>query len=578
VKNIKPIVAINRIFRITLQLLLFLLLLSSRPLFAQSEISTPLDRITEAWQARQVRPSAALTQINRYLLSDPRYDEARFGQTGDNNASRYDCSATAVFRSVVSARKENSNLDPYGQLWQPWIAEANRIASNGDVRVIGRLGESPIRLLMPHGRLHRKAPSYRTLARALERMLDNRKLRRWYKDLFGSFRLRVWDPTLAWPPPFLAGKGPYISSYFDDHPHFDAGREKRWRAALEEFLEVTGVPTKASEEKLDELKTWTWVISDRVERNLVVWGPMGQSLLFLSPRCFDRAVSGQWGSKADWQQNWVASALHEMLAAFYLNGRRKSFEKDPWMDAVMQGAMQDFLDEPGLFYANGPFYTMAGQVSLGAPPPDNYLRLGTAPLWRFLLEQKGTRLLKKHIRSPGRTLRLLRGELDKNKFGKPMWVAFVAWSLALHGLPEDWHAKTPYWFDPRDMTEPQDLRLKPIDPPKGSIGAAPTPVLPYSFRYVHLPIVASDKIGALKFRWEPQHEGLAGLLFLMKGRHHEQAKFLDVTSIKAGEAHEVLFNSEPPPSEAIFVVINRGPAKLPPESLSIQATVLPRAK
>lgn len=538
---------------------------------------TPLDRIQDAMRVGAIRKSAGLTQTIYYLLGDSRYDAEQFGDTPDTPNGRYDCSATAVFRELYLARDKDRNLDPYGLLWKPWIEEARRIEQSGVVRVIGSVDHRPVRIVMPKGRLHARAPSYRSLARVLEALLaeDGGRLLSWRQKHFGSAKILPWEADLLWPPSFLSGQDPYLTSYFDQHPQYDAGREKKWQKALNEFLKAAGVSAEPSGDEMDLAKSWTWVISDRVQRNVLIWGPEGQNLLFFSPRCLDRALTGDWRSKRDWQRDWRAGSLHEILSAFYLNGKPRSFYRDPWMDAVIQSEVQTFLDRPDIFYSHGPAFTSAGSVSLADKPQSDYLRLGTAPIWRFLSLVRGSRFVQKHFENVLASGRRLQKTLNEEEGGESLWLAFAAWSLGLQGMPEKLHGHVDYWLNPEQMLEPQDMALPPIDPPKGSITQSTTELAPYSVRYIHIPIEKSEQIGALKVYWEPKHKDLLGYLFLAKIRRHEQGRFLDFAPLKPSLSQEVSFTSTPLPSEAFFVVVNTGKSSFPAETLQLQLTVLP---
>lgn len=525
-----------------------------------------------------IRKSAGLSQTMYYLLGDSRYDTVQFGETPDTPNGRYDCSATAVFRELYLAREKDRNLDPYGMLWKPWIEEARRIEQSGSVRVIGSIDRQPVRIFIPKGRLHSRAPTYRSLARVLEALLaeQHSDLFSWRRMHLGHAQVLPWEPELLWPPGFLSGQDPYINSYFDTHPQYDAGREKKWHAALDEFLAAAGVRLKSGEETLDVENTWTWVISDRVQRNVLIWGPEGQSLLFLSPRCLDRALAGSWRNKRGWQRNWRAGTLQEILIAFYLNGKPKSFYRDSWMDAVIQAEVQTFLDLPDIFYSHGPYFTSAGSVSLNEEPTSDYRRWGTAPIWRFLRLVNGRRFIQKHFDNVRGSQRRLQKALKQEKNRQPLWLALAAWSLGLQGMPESLHGNVEYWINPIQMQEPHDMALPPIDPPKGSIAQSTTVLKPYSIRYIHIPVKNSEEIAALKVYWEPKEKNLDGYLFLAKDRRHEQGRFLDFTAIKPALPQEVLFTSDPLPSEAFFVVINREAKGLPAEALQLQMTVLPK--
>lgn len=562
----------------TLIVVSFTLLLSS-PLVAEMRLDpTPIDRIQEAMAGGAIRKSAGLTQLIYYLLDDSRYDEEQFGESPDTPNGRYDCSATSVFRELFLAREEDRNLDPYGLLWKPWIEEARRIEQSGAVRMIGSIDGRPVRILMPKGRLHSRAPTYRSLARVLEALLseDSDALIRWRRQYFESAKIVPWDAELLWPPQFLAGKDPYITSYFDEHPAYDAGREKNWNRAIEEFLKAAGVVSKPADETFDLAQSWTWVISDRVQRQVLVWGPEGQSLVFLSPRCLDRALAGDWRSKRDWQRDWRASGLQAILSAFYLNGKSKSFYRDPWMAAVIQSEVQDFLDVPDIFYNHGPYFINAHSVSLAELPGTDFLRWGTAPLWRFLSLANGKRFIQKHFENVGATRRSLQKAMEKERDGESLWLAFVSWSLALQGMPEKLHGQVSYWIHAEEVQEPSDMALAPIDPPKGSIAQSTTVFKPYSVRYIHIPIEESDKIEALKFYWEPNEKDLTAYLYLAKKRRHEQGRFLDFAPIKPELAQDILFTSDPLPSEAFFVVVNQSKKSFPAEGLQLQVTVLPK--
>lgn len=541
-------------------------------------IPTPLEKIDQAVSDGKLRQSQAIRQKSYYLLSDPRYEVKKFGTTPTSPSGRYDCSATAVFRSMFLERETDRHADPYGLLWKPWIEEAYRIAHSGDERIIGKIGKIDIRLVMPKGKVHPKGPSYRALARVLSRFLegDGAKLRKWRHRRFGRVKIKPWNADLIWPPSFLAGRSPYLASYFDAHPYYDAGQESKWKRYLNKFLKALNFNSKSEIQKKGDTSSWTWVISDRVLRNTLIWGPHGKNLLFLSPRCLDRAVGHDWRQKKLWQGYWKEAVLHELLLAYYLNAKPKDFYQDPWMDAVMQASVQPFLDKPGIFYANGPFFTMTGLVSLQEEMRTDYLRYGSAPLWRFLIRAEGPKSIKSHFKHVQRSGRDIRKYLSRESNGYEHWFSYATWALSLKGTPEQLRDDIALWVNPSNVRHPQDILLKPIDPPKGTIGSANSPILPFSIRYFHIPIEDSRKIAALKVLWEPVDTFLKGYLFLAKGRHREQARFLDYTVVKPGLSQEVVFAAESLPTEAYFVVINSSDNSVAANELRLQITVLPK--
>jgi len=283
-----------------------------------------------------------------------------------------------------------------------------------------------------------------------------------------------------------------------------------------------------------------------------------------------------WRQKKAWQGYWKEAVLHELLLAYYLNAKPKDFYRDPWMDAVMQASAQPFLDKPGLFYANGPFFTMTGLVSFQEEMRTDYLRYGSAPLWRFLIRSEGPKSVQNHFKHVQRSAREIRKYLSRNTNDIEHWLAFATWALSLKGTPESLRDDISLWVNPSNVRHPQDILLNAIDPPKGTIGSANSPILPYSIRYFHIPIEGGRKIAALKVLWEPVETFLKGYLFLAKGRHREQARFLDFTEVKPGLSQEIVFSAENLPTEAYFVVINSSDKTIDGDQLSLQVTVLPK--
>jgi len=217
--------------------------LLSSELRAEIEIAAPpLERIAQSLVQKSIRRAEAAVQSTYYLLGDARYDQERFGKTPISAAAVYDCSATVLQREINKLRKEDKHFDPYGLLWKLWLDEAERVRKQGDAFLIGEIQGIPLRLLVPRDRLHEQAPRYRDIAARMRRFVDrfDQPIANWALQVFGKAKLRPWIASLVWPPEFLKDRVPYVESYFDSHPVFDAGRTKKWRQPIRQFLAAIG--------------------------------------------------------------------------------------------------------------------------------------------------------------------------------------------------------------------------------------------------------------------------------------------------------------------------------------------------
>jgi hypothetical protein len=556
-------------------------ILLSSALRAETKIfQTPLDRIDAELSNGLIRESEAAFQKTYYLSADSRYDEERFGETGLDASNVYDCSSTVIQRSLSKFREKNRHFDPYGLLWRPWLEEADRISKQGEESYVGRVSTVPVWLYMPRGRLHANAAKYKSIRAELKYFLKkyNRSVASWAADVFGKNRIQAWKGPLLWPPDFLKDRAPYLGSYFDTHPVFDAGRTKRWRGPIETFLALVGVKAKSVQDEDSAEGSWKWIISDRVERNSLLWDPEGRSFLILSVKCLDRLIKGDWQHKDVWHKALHEMVIHEMMLAYYLNGKPKSFMRDPVMDAIIQGAAQSYLGRSGPIYTNGPFFRSMGHFYLSDEVHTDYWRYGSAPLWNYLNKLKGEGFLKKYLKSAKKPARYLEKALDEKNAQEDLRVAFAAWVLALEGTPRELRKEIPISVPQTGQINLQDIELKPIDPPKGSIGAAENSFRPQSFRLFHAPIMNAERVAGLNVRWEPASPQLSGYLFLAGRGSKGQTKFLDLAPIKPGSVQNVYFNPIQGPTELFFVVINRGQNGYPGEALQLQVSVVPKKK
>lgn len=544
----------------------------------RAEEMTPLDKIQAAVDGGRIPGIQGALQQTYYLMGDDRYHEDAFGKEPTTAAGRYDCSSTFVQRRVAARRAQDRNFDPYGMLWKPWVEEADRLMRQGEVAEMGSIGETPVVLYHPQGRFHRRMPKYRTLALVLSRFL--REQEESLVDLgrmtMGKRPIAQWSQDLSWPPVFLQNKGPYLNSYFDDHPQFNAGDQKKWFAYRKQLL--ASVIEDIQEESPHEERSpaWIWLLSDRVRRHTLVWDPEGDSLLFLSAHCLDRVLGGRWRDKAEWHNALKESVAQEILSAFLLNSRNIKYSSDPWLEALVQALVPQLTDQRGPLLRHTPLFSRSGGLSLKTQYDRSFDRLAAAPLWYYFLQVEGNAVLKNYLATNKNREMYLAKRLQKKFRQDSHWLSFALWSLSLKALPASLSADVPAWSAAVPPLLPKDLMLDDVEPPRGTIGSLDKDLAPNSIRYMSFPIRHPKDVEALRVRWKPVAKQLDGYLILTRSQKNDRAEFIDLAPIKPGLPQEVFFDTENLPTEAVFVILHRGDDTYPANEVQLQVTVLPR--
>ncbi len=533
-------------------------------------ISVLLSSSSPALVTQPSNTKARLLQSHHEVFDVLRLKEPQATSQGDKIDS---CSATYLRRELTRLRTLGKDDDPQGLLWKPWIEEVLRLQRQGQVKSVGRLAGKEIQLLMPRQRNKNGAVSYSQLAVAIRDYLKKRgrTLDQWSKAVFDQKKVSAWA-DFKWPPHFLKDKVPYISSYFDTHEIFDAGRTKKWGEPLEAFLKIVGVKRGEDNPLKLSSKKWTWVLSDRIQRNALVWDDEGRSVLFISMPCLSRLVGENWQEAKRWKSALQGMLLEEILFAYYLNGAPEAFLQDPNVDALVRGVAQSFNE--------GLLPTVPGKenvdFSFSQHPPDVSKRYRTAALWHFLYRLRGIPIVRAYIQSQDKSESFLFDQLNKAQDGEDIWLAFLAWSLSYENTPAALRMEVPLVKGQEISSLLSGVPLDNIEPPHGIIGSTTQDLPPHSLRMFTTRIQKREAVGALNIRWEPAAAHLKAYVFLADESNPQQKKFLGYAPMRPSVRQQVFVDPFEPPTHLYFFIVNLSEKRFSQQDLHVQIAVVPR--
>lgn len=476
-----------------------------------------------------------------------------FAEAGPISAGAL-CSASDFWAGEELRRLQEKNRDPYGLIWKPWAEEGRRLLLQGDTRPLGELSHQPVRLVHPLRRFEEGAPTYREMATFLTLFVarQGERLSTLALDLFGAEPPPSWSPDLRWPPAFLRGVGPYVKSYFDEHPEPLLTLEPVWEKFLSQFLNIIGVKQGQREPILKKEGLMSWVLSDRIERHGLLRGPTGESLIFVSLPCLDEQLQVDWSHTALWQAALTEAFVYEWLLARYRHRYTERALMDPEGEALLLAATQQFLEEPGAEYR------AAVRRGRGHDP------WAESPAWLYRLKSLGPRLSKNYF------------SFQKKPELRSDDLAFLLFYFGFEDMPAALTQGIMPWQSRARPFYPQGLPLEPILPPRGTLASLEQALGPQEVKILHAELKQSYQIKALRVKWVPSQSQVNAKIIFTQTRSGGAKRWLDMSVVAPDQNQDFYFEPNAVPDDLYFILLNQSGHVLKAEEFRLQLGVIPR--